>query len=112
MTLDSSTVRWLIVGASAVGIYACRISFITLWHRVDEVPPRLEYALTLVPPAVLATFILPGVLAPEGTLSLTPANARLFAAPVAIVVAYRTENILWTLVAGIGALLVWQTVPL
>lgn len=110
MTLDSPTLGWLIIVVSAIGIYAFRISFIILWDWVDEVPDRLRFALTLVPPAVLATFIVPGVLAPGGTLTLAVENSRLFAAPIAIAVAYRTESILWTLVVGIGALLLWQTV--
>jgi len=112
MTSDVAITRWLIVGLAAVGIYALRCSFIILWDRVDEVPARVTYALSLVPPAVLATFIVPGVLAPSGNLSLSLDNARLVAAPVAIVVAYRTESILWTLASGVGVLLVWQTVVL
>lgn len=112
MTMESSAVRWLVIGVSALGVYALRVSFIALWDRLNDVPARVEYALALVPAAVLATFVVPGIFAPDGTMTLSPANGRLFAAPVAIVVAYRTESILWTLVAGVVALLCYQAVVL
>lgn len=109
MTPDTATARWLVIVVAAVGVYALRSSFIVLWDRVEELPEEVTLALSLVPPAVLATFILPGVLSLGGDLTLNVKNSRLVAAPAAIIVAYRTESIFWTLVVGIGVLLLWQS---
>lgn len=95
---------WLVVWVVGAGTFAFRVSFILLLGRVDEVPPGFVRALEFVPPAVLAALVAPAVLAPEGTLALGPGNHRLAAGAVAAAVAYRTENMLATLLAGLGVL--------
>ena len=54
--------------------------------------------------AVLSAIILPELLQPGGTLDISLGNARLLAGLVAILVAWRTKNILWTLAVGMGLL--------
>lgn len=89
-----------VVGAITYGI---RLSFIGLLGRVEEIPQRLERALRYVPAAVLAALVAPSVvtLQPEsGTLAVD----RLVAGGLAATIAWRTEDVLATIVAGMGAL--------
>lgn len=96
--------RWAIVGGVAVGVFAIRLSFIQAVELADDIPGWAENLLRLVPPAVLAALVVPDVAFAGGELALGVGNDRLLAAAVAVVVAWRTEDILRTLVAGMGAL--------
>lgn len=94
---------WVAIAVTAVGTYALRVSFLAVFARY-EVPPRLERALTFVPPAVLAAIVAPAFLTTEtGALALTPANPRLLAGAVAAVVAWKTENVGVTVAVGLAA---------
>jgi branched-subunit amino acid transport protein len=95
---------WLVILAAGVGTYAIRVSFIALFGRLDEVPDGVERALRFVPAAVLAALVVPQFVYTDGTLALSLDNLQLFAGAFAVAVAWRTENILATLVAGMGAL--------
>lgn len=97
----SSTVLWMVVLAASVGTFALRLSFIHLFGRLDDIPPRVERPLRFVPAAVLAALTVPGVVAPEGTLALSVGNARLYAGLLAAVVAWRTENMVATIAVGL-----------
>ncbi|MCA9919570.1 MAG: AzlD domain-containing protein, partial [Anaerolineales bacterium] len=55
--------------------------------------------------AVLSAIILPELFMPGGALDLSLDNARLLAGLAAILVAWRTKNILWTL--AVGMVLLW-----
>ncbi|MFC4407295.1 AzlD domain-containing protein [Haloarchaeobius iranensis] len=102
MTAVSDPVLWAAFVVAAVGSYLVRSSFLVLFQRVDEVPPRVERALELVPAAALAALVLPALVAPEGSLALlTP---KVAAGGVATAVAWRTESMTWTLAAGMGTL--------
>jgi len=95
-------VVWATVVAAGVGTYALRASFLFLFERLGGVPTRVETALGMVPPAVLSALVLPAVLAPEGAV-VVAGNARLLAAALAALVAWYTESILATIVAGMVA---------
>ena len=96
-------VVWGIVLAILAGTFAARVSFIVLFGRLDSVPPRLERLLQYVPPAALAALAVPSLLAPDGAIALAPGNERLIAGGLAAVVAWYTEDILATVVAGMAA---------
>lgn len=91
----------LLIGAAT---YAIRLSFIHLFGRIDEVPPRLKRALRFVPPAVLAALVAPDLLTVRGTVPATLLDERLLAGIVACVVAWRTENVFATIGAGMVTL--------
>jgi branched-subunit amino acid transport protein len=99
-----ATVLWLIIIAAGIGTFALRASFVALWGRLDDVPPEVEQALRLVPAAVLSALVVPQFVLADGQLALSPGNPQLLAGAVAALVAWRTEDILATLVAGMGAL--------
>lgn len=97
---------WFVVVAIGVATFALRFSFIYLFGRVDEVPPRIQRALRYVPPAVFAALVAPALvtLDPDAGVLASLANEQLAAGLVAGGVAWRTESLFWTIAAGMGAL--------
>ena len=75
--------------------------------KVTLPPPVLE-ALKFIPPAVLSAIIAPAVLQPQGSLDLSFSNAYLIAAIAAALIAWRTKNLLLTIVLGMAIFLGWQ----
>jgi branched-subunit amino acid transport protein len=98
---------WLTIFAAGLITYATRLSFILLFKRI-QIPAWLRRALRFVPVAVLSAIILPELVFQDGTLAVTPTNPRLLAGIVAILVAWRTKNILLTLISGMVTLWILQ----
>lgn len=95
---------WLTVLGMGVLTLLIRVSMILLMGRIT-VPPWIHRALRFVPPAVLTAIIVPELFRPGGTWDLSLGNERLVAGIVAIVVAWRTKNVIWTVSAGM--ILLW-----
>jgi len=102
---------WLVVLAAAAGTYLLRVSFVTLFGRVDEVPARVKRVLAFVPPAVLAALVLPELVRYGDVLSVSLGNDRLVAGVIAAGVAWKTEDMLATVVVGMAALYALSLVP-
>lgn len=100
---------WAVIAVVGAGTFAFRFSFIYLFEHVDEVPDPAERALRYVAPAVLAAIVAPSLLVVDGSIVLV-GNDRLLAGLVGAAVAWHTESIIWTMVAGVGALVVLQQV--
>jgi branched-subunit amino acid transport protein len=98
---------WAVITGMALITYGLRLSVIALLGRL-RMPRIALQALRFVPPAVLSAIILPEVLRPGGTLNLSLGNARLPAALLAAVVAWRTRSVLLTIGAGMAALWLLQ----
>lgn len=94
---------WAIIIVIGVLTVVIRASFILLWGRMD-VPKGLQRALRFVPSAVLSAIIAPELLIRDGSLALSLGNARLIAGLLAILVAWRTRNVLLTIAVGMLAL--------
>jgi branched-subunit amino acid transport protein len=94
---------WVIIVIIGLITLAIRLSFILLFG-VIEVPPVLRRALRFVPAAVLSAIILPELLLRDETLSLSLGNERLVAGVLAMLVAWRTKNVLLTIAVGMVAL--------
>lgn len=101
-TVDEGMV-WTVIALVAVGVFVLRLSFLQLRGLVDEFPSGLEQSLAYLPVAVLAALIFPAVFTLDSTIG-SVVNARAFAASMAIVVAWRTRNMVATIVAGMGVL--------
>ena len=101
-------VLWAVILAIGAGTFALRFSFIGLSERLGDLPPTAERALEFVPAAVLAALVLPALVVVDGSATIA-GNDRLLAGAIAAVVAWRTEDILATIVVGVGGLLVLQT---
>lgn len=97
------TTVWAVLLGGAIGTFLLRVSFVeALAGR--EIPRRVERALAFVPPAVLAALVLPKLLLVDGSMAVSLSNHRLLAGIVAAGVAYRTEDMLWTVGVGMGVL--------
>jgi len=95
---------WLTMLLAGLVTFIIRLSFIQIiGHR--SIPPLLQRALRLVPPAVLTAIIFPEVFLSSGHLDLSFGNARLLAGLLATLVAWRTRNAVLTIV--VGMLSVW-----
>jgi branched-subunit amino acid transport protein len=95
---------WLTVLAVGIFTYLQRVSFIA----TDEGLPlssRFRRGLRFVPISVLAALIVPELLLVDGTFSMALTNSRLLAGSVAVALAWRSRSILWTLLGGMGVLL-------
>ena len=95
-----------IIGMGVI-TYAIRVSLFLLPEGA-HLPDRLLRALRYVPAAVLSAIIAPELLMPGGAFDLSLGNERLLAGLVAILVAWRTRNVLLTVIAGMGALWLLQ----
>jgi branched-subunit amino acid transport protein len=105
--VPSDPAIWTVIAAVAVGTFAFRFSFIYLFEHVEEVPAPAERALRYVAPALLAALVAPSLLVLDGSIAVV-GNGRLLAGLIGALVAWRTESIIWTMVAGVGALVVLQ----
>ena len=100
---------WLIMLIAGLFTFATRLSFILLFDRI-KVPEWFRRGLRFVPVAVLSAIILPELTSPNGSLFLSWRNPQLLAGMVAILVAWRTKNVVLTIATGMGALLIFQIV--
>lgn len=98
-------VVWVAVLLAGLGTYALRASFLFLFEQFGDVPDGVETGLEMVPAAVLSALVVPAVVAPDGAITVIE-NGRIPAAVVAAVIAWYTESILATIVAGLVALIV------
>jgi branched-subunit amino acid transport protein len=98
---------WVTMILAGLLTFATRLSFIFLLERI-QAPEWFRSGLRFVPVAVLSAIILPALTSPEGRLFLSWRNPQLLAGCAAILVAWKTKNVLLTIAAGMGALLVFQ----
>ena len=99
---------WIVIILMGLVTYGLRLSMIALMGRL-EVPPLVSRGLRFVPPAVLSALILPELVQPSGALNLSLGNLRLVAGALAIVVAWRTRNVLLTVGLGMAGLWLLQS---
>lgn len=95
---------WVAIVLAGIGTYAMRASFLVFAHRLADVPHNVQRLLRQIPPAALASIVVPALLRPEGQLDVT--QPRLVAGVLAGLVAWRTRNIALTLVVGMGVVMV------
>lgn len=96
---------WVLMIGMGLITFALRFGPLTLFSKIDL--PRLAHqSFRLVIPAVFAALVMPVLVLINGTPILNPfANAKLIAAAVAVIVAWRTNHMLLTLAAGM--LVIW-----
>jgi branched-subunit amino acid transport protein len=98
---------WVTILLAGAGTYAMRASFLLAADRLARVPPGIERLLRQIPPAALASLVVPALLRPHGELDLF--SPRLLAGVLAALVAWRTRNVAVTLVVGMGVLVLLDT---
>ncbi|HNO84833.1 MAG TPA: AzlD domain-containing protein, partial [Anaerolineales bacterium] len=90
--------------AIGLGTFTLRFLFIYLFGKI-EMPDWLRRALRFVPAAALAALVFPALTHPTGHLDISLQNFRLLAGLGGAVVAWKTRNVLLTLI--IGMILLW-----
>ena len=98
---------WLLFVAIGLGTFLLRFIFIYLFGKID-MPDWLGRALRFVPAAALAALVFPALTHPSGHLDLSLHNFRLLAGLGGAVVAWRTRNVLLTILAGMALLWILQ----
>ncbi|MCA0458228.1 MAG: AzlD domain-containing protein [Chloroflexi bacterium] len=98
----------LILGMTLV-TFLPRYGVLALMGRI-EMPQPLFKALRYVPVTVLSAIIAPDLLLKDGSVNLALNNSFLAAGIIAILVSWRTKNLLLTIVLGMAALWVWRAV--
>ena len=96
----------MIVGMTLVTV-AVRYPVLALVGKIDLPQPVLR-ALRFVPPSILAAIILPELLYQDGQIYIALDNSFLCAGIIAALVAWRTKNLLLTIVLGMLALWGWR----
>jgi branched-subunit amino acid transport protein len=94
---------WTTIVLSGIGTFAMRASFLAVAHRMVVVPPGVQRLLRQIPPAALASIVVPALVRHDGQIDLF--DARFAAGILAAAVAWRTKSTVWTLVVGMGALI-------
>lgn len=90
---------WGLIFALGVSTYLIRLSFIWLLGRWTP-PVWMMRALRYVPVAVLTAIIVPSLIFPGGTFIAPARNVHLWAGLGAILVAWKSKSMLWTILAG------------
>lgn len=91
---------WATILVAGLGTFAMRSSFLVFAHRLADVPPKVQRLLRQIPPAALASLVVPALLRPHGAIDLF--QPRFVGGVIAALVAWRTRNIALTLVVGVG----------
>ncbi|HET9769389.1 MAG TPA: AzlD domain-containing protein [Acidimicrobiia bacterium] len=97
---------WTTILVAGVATFAMRASFIAAADRFATVPPWGKRILRQIPPAALASIVLPAMVRPEGEIDL--AHPRFVAGLVATFVAWRTKSVAATLAVGMGLVVLLQ----
>jgi branched-subunit amino acid transport protein len=93
---------WIVMICVGLLTFLTRYSFIALLERW-QTPPLVQRGLRFVPIAVLSAIIAPEILFRSGALTLSPlTNDRLIPGLVATLIAWKTKNVVWTILAGMG----------
>jgi branched-subunit amino acid transport protein len=95
---------WSTMIVAGLATFLTRFSFIYLLDKF-EMPDWFRRALRFVPPAVLSAIILPELISPNGSVEIPWRNPQLIAGAIAVLVAWRSRNMLLTIAAGMVALL-------
>jgi branched-subunit amino acid transport protein len=107
MERETMTTLWLTMIVAGIITYIIRLSFILLLEKI-KVSEQIQRALSLVPPAVFSAIIFPDLFLKNGNLAIHLGNGRLISGLLAILVAWRTRNIVFTVLAGMIALTLFQ----
>jgi branched-subunit amino acid transport protein len=100
----STTSLWLLFTAIGLGTFLLRFLFIYLFGKI-AMPNWLSRALRFVPAAALAALVFPALTHPSGQLDLSLHNLRLLAGLGGAIVAWKTRNVLLTIL--VGMVLLW-----
>jgi branched-subunit amino acid transport protein len=98
---------FLVIGMALV-TFAVRYPVLAIVGKL-ELPPLVLSLLKYVPAAVLTAIIVPAIAWPDGAhFQLDTHNAYLIGAIAAVLIAWRTRNLLLTIVVGMATMWLWR----
>jgi len=89
---------WTTIVLAAAGTYAMRAVFLVAARRLEQVPPWMQRVLRQIPPAALASIVLPELVRPSGRFDLV--QPEVCAGAVAALVFWKSRSTVLTLVVG------------
>jgi branched-subunit amino acid transport protein len=99
----------LIILGMALVTFGIRYPLLAVLGKVPLPEPILR-GLKYVPAAVLTAIIVPATVYKDDKLVISYTNDYLIAAIVSVLVAWRTKNLLLTIIFGMATLLIWRWV--
>lgn len=100
--VDMST-YWPVALGVGVGTFLIRLSFILIMDKIT-LPKAIHRMLRFIPASVLSALVVPAVLLHKNGVTTFAGWERLFAALLAVLVAWKTKNVLATIATGMIAL--------
>ena len=94
---------WLSIILGGLITYGMRFIFLTSLMP-KQLPDWAEFAMKMVPIAVLSTIIIAEVFIVNGQVPAMEENPRFVSAFIALIVAYYTRSVLMTMASGLGFL--------
>lgn len=95
--------EFLLVAGMALVTFGARYPVLALVGRL-QLPEIVLRALKYVPPAVLTAIIVPMITLKDGVFNIQLGNSYLVAGIIAALIAWRTKNLLLTIVLGMVTL--------
>jgi branched-subunit amino acid transport protein len=95
---------WVTIIIVGLLTYGTRLSSIVLLGH-KKIPASLSRTLRFVPPAVLSALIFPALLLSSDNQTISLLNERLIAGLIAAIIAWRTKNVMLTIIVGMVVLL-------
>lgn len=99
--------EFLLIAGMALVTLAIRYPLLALVGKIS-LPDQVLRALKYVPPAVLTAIIVPAMLFKGDQLNISLGNDHLIAGLITAIVAWRSRNLLLTIVVGMVTLIVWR----
>ena len=97
--------EFIMIAGMALVTFLIRYPTMVLVGKIP-LPDRVFRALRYVPPAVLAAIIVPALFMPDGeSISFSLGNSYLVAGILAALIAWRSKNLLLTIVLGMAIFL-------
>ncbi len=97
----------LLIAGMALVTFAVRYPVMAFVGRIP-LPEGVIRALRYVPVAVLTAIIVPAAVMPAGTADFRLSNAYLFGSIAALLIAWRTKNLLLTIALGMAFFFAWR----
>lgn len=90
---------WAFIIIAGVITYGIRLTFIIAYERI-ALPFWFRNGLRFVPAAVLSAILIPDLTTWHGKMDLSFQNPQILAGAIAILIAWRTRNVVLTLISG------------
>jgi len=100
---------WLVILLTGLLTFGTRLSFILLLDRL-RLPAWFQHSLRFIPLAVLSAIILPELASRNSIVDLSLRNPQFYAGALAVLIAWRTRNVLLTIIVGMASLLLFQAI--